>query len=37
MLKSSGAHTVALSAQALLDYRERFPVHMDADEFKLNP
>ncbi|MDG1388887.1 MAG: amidohydrolase [Halioglobus sp.] len=37
MLKSSGAHTVALSAQALLDYRERFPVHMDADEFILKP
>jgi predicted amidohydrolase len=28
--------TVTFSAQELTSYRERFPAHMDADEFSLN-
>ncbi len=36
MHNESGTCTIELSAQALLDYREGFPVHMDADRFILD-
>ncbi len=32
---SAGAFTATLSAKELMDYRERFPAHLDADEFSL--
>lgn len=31
-----GIHTVTLSKQELLDFREAFPAHLDADDFTLN-
>ena len=31
-----GCHTATLDAVALKDYRDAFPVHLDADDFTLN-